>query len=126
MTYKISSLHKPIVYKNFTFAQVYAFAERCCFLIFSFEGKFRKYDISVKRKHTKNNENIIFYVLFTHFCKTQILIFMQWFETTSILEDENGREFINSAVAELSSLRDDLKILKWFKTKLDAAKVNDV
>ena len=51
---------------------------------------------------------------------------MQWFETTSILEDENGREFINSAVAELSSLRDDLKILKWFKTKLDAAKVNDV
>ena len=125
-TQKISSLRTAIVYKNFIFTQEYAFAERCCFLIFSFEGKFRKYDISVKRKHTKNNENIIFSVLFTNFCQTKILIFMQWFETTSILEDENGREFINSAVAELSSLRDDLKILKWFKTKLDAAKVNDV
>ena len=33
----------------------YAFEERCCFLTFSFEGKFRKY-ISVKRKHTKTNE----------------------------------------------------------------------
>ena len=32
------------------------------FLIFSLEGKFRKYDISVKRKHNKTNENMI------HFC----------------------------------------------------------
>ena len=33
--------------QNFMFAQKYALAERCCFLTFSFEGKFRKYDISI-------------------------------------------------------------------------------
>ena len=49
--------------KIFIFTQEYAFAERCCFLTFSFEGKFRKYDISVKRKHAKTNENMIFLVL---------------------------------------------------------------
>ena len=27
--------------------------ERCCFLTFSFERNLRKYDISLKRKHTK-------------------------------------------------------------------------
>ena len=32
-----------------------------------FEGKFRKCDISVKRKHTKTNENMIFSALFTNF-----------------------------------------------------------
>ena len=57
--------------------QEYAFTKRCCFLTFSFEGKFRKYDIFVKRKHTKTNENMIFSVLFTNFRKTKILIFMQ-------------------------------------------------
>ena len=31
--------------------QGYAFAERCCFLTFSFEAKFRKYDSCVKQKH---------------------------------------------------------------------------
>ena len=41
-----------------------AFVERCCFLTFSFEGKLRKYDISVKRKHTKTNEIMIFSALF--------------------------------------------------------------
>ena len=30
----------------------------------SFEGKLRKYDISMKRKHTKTNENMIFSALF--------------------------------------------------------------
>ena len=49
-----------IIYKNFIFTQKYAFAERCCFLTFSFEGKLRKYDISVKQKHTKTNKNMIF------------------------------------------------------------------
>ena len=44
---------------------------------FSLEGKFRKYDISVKRKHTKTNENMIFFVLFKNFCKTKIILFMQ-------------------------------------------------
>ena len=73
----ISSLRTAIVYENFIFTQEYTFAERCCFLTFSFEGKFRKYDISVKRKHTKTNENMIFSVLFTNFRKTKILIFMQ-------------------------------------------------
>ena len=58
------------------FTQEYAFVERCCFLRFLFEGKFRKYDISVKRKHTKTNENIIFSVFFTNFRKTKILFFM--------------------------------------------------
>ena len=55
----------------------YAFAERCCFLTFSFEGKLRKYDISVKRKHTKTNENMIFSAIFTNFRKRKILFFMQ-------------------------------------------------
>ena len=59
------------------FTQEYAFVERCCFLRFLFEGKFRKYDISVKRKHTKSNENIIFSVFFTNFRKTKILFFMR-------------------------------------------------
>ena len=59
------------------FTQEYAFVERCCFLRFLFEGKFRKYDISVKRKHTKTNENIIFSVFFTNFRKTKILFFMR-------------------------------------------------
>ena len=77
MTWKISSLRTAIVYENFIFTQEYAFAERYCFLAFSFEGTFRKYDISVKRKHAKSNENMIFSVLFTNFRKTKILIFMQ-------------------------------------------------
>ena len=60
-------LRAAVVYENFIFTQKYAFAERCCFLTFSFEGKLRKYDISVKRKHTKTNENMIFSALFTFF-----------------------------------------------------------
>ena len=59
------------------FTQEYAFVERCCFLRFLFEGKFRKYDISVKRKHTKTNENIIFSVFFKIFRKTKIVFFMR-------------------------------------------------
>ena len=70
-------LRAAVVYENFIFTQKYAFAERCCFLTFSFEGKLRKYDISVKRKHTKTNENMIFSALFTNFRKTKILFFMQ-------------------------------------------------
>ena len=73
----ISSLRTAIVYENFIFTQEYTFAERYCFLTFLFEEKFRKYDISVKRKHTKTNENIIFSVLFSNFRKTKIFIFMQ-------------------------------------------------
>ena len=76
-TQKISSLRPAIIYENFIFTQKYAFAERCCFLTFSFEGKLRKYDISVKRKHTKTNKNMIFSALFTNFHKTKILFFMQ-------------------------------------------------
>ena len=70
---KTSSLRPAILYENFIFTQKYAFAERCCFLTFSFEGKLRKYDISVKRKHTKTNKNMIFSALHTCFCKTKIL-----------------------------------------------------
>ena len=44
---------------------------------FSFEGNLKKYDISLKRKHTKTNENMIFSVVFTNFCKTKILFFVQ-------------------------------------------------
>ena len=69
-------LRAAVVYENFIFTQKYAFAERCCFLTFSFEGKLRKYDISVKRKNTKTNENMIFSALFTNFRKTKILFFM--------------------------------------------------
>ena len=47
------------------------------FLHFQFEGKFKKYDISEKRKHTKTNKNMMFSVLFTNFPKTKILVFMQ-------------------------------------------------
>ena len=57
---KISSLNFNYLTRKF---QIYAFMERCCFLTFSFEGKFREYDISVKRKHTKTNENMTFSVL---------------------------------------------------------------
>ena len=69
---------QAIIYENFIFTQKYAFAERCCFLTFSFEGNVRKYDISVKRKYTKTNENMIFSALFTNFCKTKILFFIQY------------------------------------------------
>ena len=72
---KTSSLRPGIVYENFIFTQKYPFAERCCFLTFSFGGKLRKYDISVKRKHTKTNENMIFSALFTNFRKTEIYFF---------------------------------------------------
>ena len=75
--YNNTSLPADIVYKNFIFTQEYASAERCCFLTFSFEGKFIKYDISVKRKHTKTNKNAIFSSLFTNFSKTKIPFFMQ-------------------------------------------------
>ena len=73
-------LRAAVVYENFIFTQKYAFAERCCFLTFSFEGKLRKYDLSVKRKHTKTNENMIFFTLSTNFRKTKILFFffMHW------------------------------------------------
>ena len=72
-----SSLRPAILCENFTFTEEYVFEERCCFLTFSFEGKFRKYDISVKRKNTETNENMIFSLLFTNFRKTKILFFMQ-------------------------------------------------
>ena len=72
----VTSLRIAIVYEDFMFTQEYAFAERCCFVTFLFEGKFRKYDISVKQKHTKTNEDVIFSVLFTNFRETKILILM--------------------------------------------------
>ena len=61
---KNSSLRTVIIYENFKFTQEYAFAERCCILTFSFEGKLKEYDISLKRKYMKTNENMIFSVLF--------------------------------------------------------------
>ena len=64
---KISSLRPAIIYENFIFTQKYAFAERCCFLTFLFEGKFRKYDIFVKRKHTKADEKNDLFCLFHKF-----------------------------------------------------------
>ena len=70
---KILSLYPAILYEIFIFTQKYAFAERRCFLTFLIEGKLRKYDISVKRKHTKTNKNMIFSALHTYFCKTKIL-----------------------------------------------------
>ena len=52
-TQKNSSLHTNLIYKKcthlFIFTQECTFAERCCFPTFSFEGKFRKYDISVTK-----------------------------------------------------------------------------
>ena len=63
------TVRPAIINKNFIFTQKHAFAERCCFLTFSFEGKLRKYYISVKRKHTKTNESMIFSVLFFKQCK---------------------------------------------------------
>ena len=76
---KISSLRPAIAYENFIFTQKYAFAERYYFLTFSFEGKLRKCDVSVKRKRTKINENMIFPALFTNFRETKILFFMPCF-----------------------------------------------
>ena len=72
----MSSLRSAVAYENFIFTQKYAIAERYYFLTFSFEGKFRKYDISVKRKRTKTNEKVIFPVLFTNFRQTKILFFI--------------------------------------------------
>ena len=72
---QISSLRTVIVYENFIFTREYTFAERCCFLTFSFEGKFRKYYISVKRKQTKTNENMIFSVMFINFCQKEVFWF---------------------------------------------------
>ena len=72
-----SSLRPAILCGNFIFTEEYVFEERCCFLTFSFEGKLRKHDISVKRKNTKTNESMIFSLLFTNFRKTKILFFMQ-------------------------------------------------
>ena len=71
------TIRPAIIYESFIFTQKYAFAERYCFLTFSFKGKLRKYDISVKRKHTKSNENITFSALFTHF-HNENSFFMQW------------------------------------------------
>ena len=73
---KSSSLRTTIVYKNFVFTWEYTFAERCCFLTFTFEGMFSKYGISVKRKHAKTNKNVIFSVVFPNFCKTKIYFFI--------------------------------------------------
>ena len=42
-TYKISSLRSAIVYEDFIFTHEYAFAERCCFLTYSFEVQKRRY-----------------------------------------------------------------------------------
>ena len=67
------TIRPAIIYESFILTQKYAFAERYCFLTFSFKGKLRKYDISVKRKHTKSNENITFSALFTNFRETKIL-----------------------------------------------------
>ena len=75
--YVITSLRQAIIYENFICTRKYAFAERCWFLTFSFEGKLRKHDKSVKQKHTRPNEIMIFSVLFTNFCKTKILFFIQ-------------------------------------------------
>ena len=44
---KVSCLRPATLYENFMFTQKYALAERCCFLTFSFEGKFKKYDIPI-------------------------------------------------------------------------------
>ena len=76
-TYEVPYLRLAIVYENFIFTQKYAFAERCCFLRFSFEGKLKQYDISVKRKHTKTNKNMFFSALFTNFHKTKNNFFIQ-------------------------------------------------
>ena len=70
-------LYVVIVYKNFIFMWEYAFAERFCFLTSSFEGKFRKYHIPMKRMHAKTNGKMIFSVLFTYLCKTNMLFLMQ-------------------------------------------------
>ena len=69
LQYHVAILRTAIVYQNFIFTQEYAFVERCSFLTFSLEGKIRKNDNSVKRKHTKNNENLIFSVLFKNFAR---------------------------------------------------------
>ena len=79
---KISSLRPAIIYENFIFTQKYALPERCCFLTFSIEGKLRKYDISVKLKRTKTNENMIFSALFTNFRNTKILFLMPCSKTS--------------------------------------------
>ena len=68
---KFNLLCPATIYKNFIFMQKYAIEVRCYFLTFSLQGKLSKYDIYVKRKHTKTNENMIFSTLFT------ILFFMQ-------------------------------------------------
>ena len=50
-------------------------ADSCCFCKFLFDGKLQKYDISVKRKHSKSNETMIPSGFFHQFFVTQKLDF---------------------------------------------------
>ena len=86
-------LRPAILYENFIFTQKYAFEGKYCYLTFSFEGKPRKHDISVKRKH--NNKNMIFSVLLTNFCKRKILFFMQWQSLISEKHQLRGSSFFS-------------------------------
>lgn len=46
--------YMKIVYENVIFTWEYAFAERCCFITFLFDGKFRKY-VSMKNENMEIN-----------------------------------------------------------------------
>ena len=130
----MSSLPRANVYENFMFTQKYAFAEGCCFLTFSFEGKFRKYDISVKRKHTKADEKMIFSVLFTNFSKRKILfscsafyvflwcfLFFSWFnlfvfseKLLSISENMQKLTYKRTIHSEVWTVNEMLRITVYF------------
>ena len=68
------TIRPAIICESFIFTKKYAFAERCCFLTFSFKGKLRKHDNFVKRKNTKN-----FSAVSTNFHRTKILSSMHCF-----------------------------------------------
>ena len=59
-----------------------------------FYGKLKKYDTSVKQKHTKTNENMFFSALFTKFCKSKIISFMQWLITKKESNENAKAEYI--------------------------------
>ena len=74
-----ATFHTSVINKNFPFQNFagICIAESCCFCKFLFDGKLQKYDISVKRKHSKSNETMIPSVFFHQFFVTRKLDFLR-------------------------------------------------
>ena len=96
-TYEVPYLRLAIVYENFIFTPKYAFAERCCFLGFSFEGKLKQYDIwnGNIRKLTKICSSLPFSLIFIR----RKIIF------SSSVDEKVGMEFTSCSPYQGHNLR---------------------